>query len=179
MNVDLDKARRFALVVGLLLITYATAIEFDASRTINPLGLPFKVVKPELLPIGLVLASVFSALRFAYYGYLATPNPAPSSRRKWLQDYLDKGRDIDEALKYEVSFLSIDEYRNVRDDLYRLFPAAKLVSSRDEIPNLRVTLSRWTRPLQFIADLDFTAPIWVNAAALLIFGARVASTSWS
>lgn len=83
MDPDLEKLRRFSLMVGLLLITYAFAVDFDPSKTISPLGLSMKVTRPELLPIGLVLASLYSSLRFAYYGYVAGMSPSPPRRRRW------------------------------------------------------------------------------------------------
>ena len=78
---DLQKIRRFALAVGLVLITYSVALEFNFDEEVRPLGLPFKVVEPWLLPIGLMLTSFYGLLRFWYYGCLLTASPARRRRR--------------------------------------------------------------------------------------------------
>ena len=78
---DLQKLRRFALAIGLVLITYSIALEFDPGEGVRPLGLPFKVVRPELLPIGLILASVYGAVRFWYYGTMKGESPARHRQR--------------------------------------------------------------------------------------------------
>ena len=44
MTPDLQKLRRFALAIGLLLITYSVAlVELDVGETVRPLGIPLKI----------------------------------------------------------------------------------------------------------------------------------------
>ena len=47
---DIEKLRRFALVIGLVLLTYSlAAVELDIGETIHPLGIPLKINNPDLL----------------------------------------------------------------------------------------------------------------------------------
>jgi hypothetical protein len=58
---DIEKLRRFSLVVALITLTYSVAgISLVPDPGISVIGLTFKVSRPDLLPIGLVLASVLS-----------------------------------------------------------------------------------------------------------------------
>lgn len=73
MNPDLEKLRRFALAVGLILITYSiAAVELATGETIHPLGLPLKINRPEYLGIGLAIASFWGMARYFYYALLGT-----------------------------------------------------------------------------------------------------------
>jgi hypothetical protein len=103
---DLLKIRRFCFSVALILITYSIAgVKLDVPAKVQPLGIPFLIERPDLLAIGLVIASMFSSLRFVYYGMLINPSPMrarkrllmgkladPSAVPKDLADFVDKGK---------------------------------------------------------------------------------------
>ena len=82
MSPNLEKLRRFALAIALLLITYSlAAVELDAGETIRPLGIPLKINDPRSLGIGLVLASLYAAASFVMYGTWLTESPAHKRRK--------------------------------------------------------------------------------------------------
>jgi hypothetical protein len=75
-EIDLGRLRKFTLVVGLFLITYiAVGISVEPDAHIPVFGVPFRVDRPEWLPIGLALASLCGAVRFYYYGLMLAANP--------------------------------------------------------------------------------------------------------
>jgi len=73
---DIEKLRRFALTVALITLTYSVAgISLKPDSGISVIGLTFKVSRPGLLPIGLVIASLYSLMRFYYYGFMLKKSP--------------------------------------------------------------------------------------------------------
>ena len=73
---DLEKLRRFALTVALVLITYVLAgIVIEPKARVTVFAVPFVVTLSELLPAGLAVAAFFSALRFYYYGLMLGTSP--------------------------------------------------------------------------------------------------------
>ena len=73
---DMEKLRRFSLVVALITLTYSLAgISLTPNAGISVMGLTFKVSKPSLLPIGLVTASFYAMFRFYYYGFMLKKSP--------------------------------------------------------------------------------------------------------
>lgn len=86
-DVHLEKLRRFALTAALALITYTAAgIIIEPHEPIRVLGVSFLVSRPNLLPVGLALASLCAAARFYYYGLML--GPSPYRRRRDLIDGL-------------------------------------------------------------------------------------------
>jgi len=81
---DQARLRRFALAMGLILVSYALAgITLQPDATVNLFGMPFHIARPQLLPYILVLASIYGLLRFYYYSVLAIRSPY-STRRELL-----------------------------------------------------------------------------------------------
>lgn len=77
MEADLSRHRRFALGIALVLITYVAAgVNLDPSKGFEFAGFTFLISRPDLLPIGLILASVYSGLRFYYWGAMRSESPA-------------------------------------------------------------------------------------------------------
>ena len=78
---DLEKIRRFALAVGLILITYfAAVVEPTPPVIFSVLGINFKIMSPKYISIGLILASLYGSIRFLFYGIFI--NRTPSQIRK-------------------------------------------------------------------------------------------------
>ena len=164
---DLQKLRRFALAIGLVLITYSLALEFDPEKTVSPLGLPFKVIRPELLTIGLMLASGYGLLRYWYYGCLLTASPArvrADLKREVYASCDEDGAPNDPGLELR---------RRFRGSFPRVLPRRRAfveVGYEDggNVDLLRVHIP-WEVRLASIAEgVDYTAPIWLNMVALLI-----------
>jgi hypothetical protein len=156
---DVTKLRRFALTVGLLLFTYSLAgVRLETSAKITPFGFPFLISRPDLLGIGLVLASVYSAARYWYYALMAGISPA-RARRRLLVNNLANGRG---GAMEPAEFV-----KQAHADVDRYLPGAEVDILPFEI-NVR-KLPKRTRLFVRLEDLDYSAPVWVNAAALLAY----------
>ena len=76
MDTDLEKLRRFCIAVALVLITYELAdISISSNAEVKIFDVPFTVKRSDLLPIGIVMASLFGMIRFIYYGHMIGPSP--------------------------------------------------------------------------------------------------------
>lgn len=81
---DQVRLRRFALAMGLLLVSYALAgISLQPGTAVNLFGIPFRLARPQLLPYVLVMASLYGLLRFYYYSVIVIRSPY-STRRELL-----------------------------------------------------------------------------------------------
>jgi hypothetical protein len=73
---EITKLRRFSLTIGLILLVYSIAgVQLDSPAKIAPLGIPLIIRHPELLGIGLVLASVYGTLAYFYYANIVVMSP--------------------------------------------------------------------------------------------------------
>jgi hypothetical protein len=73
---DIEKLRRFSLAVALVLLTYSVAgVSLTPNSGISLIGLTFKLSRPDLLPIGLIIASIYSTISFYYYGFMLKKSP--------------------------------------------------------------------------------------------------------
>jgi len=76
MTPDIERLRRFALIAALALIFYAAAgVELDREAKFSLLGLPFIVRRPDLIFLGLMLASTYALARFYFYGVMLKYSP--------------------------------------------------------------------------------------------------------
>ena len=181
MTPDLDKLRRFALVIGLVLITYSVAL-VELGGTIHPLGLPLKVSRPEWLGVCLAIASIWGMGRFFYYGVLKTESPT-RKRNPLLRKLLQGGK---------PAFQPDDVDRYV-DNIRQLFPRIPgLRITADTTPEhlekegdeaygykKRLVVERINVPWPFyvaawIEDADYFSPIWLNVIALAAWVWRIA-----
>lgn len=130
---DIDKLRRFSLVIALILLTYSVSgISLKPDLVISVIGFPLNVARPELLPIGLVIASICSIIRFYYYGFLLNKSPSRFRRdvikKLYLGPRLRKGK-IKKLLKHfyfgqikDVDSSIYDEDRNKVESFIEGFP---------------------------------------------------------
>ena len=114
----IEKLRRFALAVGLILLTYSLAgISMKPDSEISVIGLTFKVSRPELLPVGLVIASLYSMIRFYYYGFMLKKSPY-RLRRDAIEGLINLGPSFRRSLRglkrkrVSVYFGSIKEFES-------------------------------------------------------------------
>lgn len=194
---DLDKLRRFALAIGLVLITYSVAaVELDTGETIRPLGLPLKVNRPEYLGIGLIIASLWAMGRFLYYGVWKTESP-PRKRGpllKQLQAARPQFReepDVEKFLdNFRTLFPRIPGFQ-ITAATKKVIPEEAIISQTDRNrPELFTTyaIDKMNVPWPFyvaarIEDIDYFAPIWLNVIALgswlyRIFGPGAVKEPW-
>jgi hypothetical protein len=164
MEPELEKLRRFCMVIALVLITYVFAgVKVDVSKTITVLGLPLSLSRPELIPIALIIASVYNTLRFYYYGFLLRRSPAK------------KRRDLEVLGNHGV--VDREFVREFREDLENSFPQFRghrvtFRSEQDPISE-RILLRGLVvpRPVRISAwfhNLDYTAPILLNVFAWIL-----------
>jgi hypothetical protein len=72
----LEKLRRFSLTIAIALISVVAAgLTVSPKSDVTVLGIPFAVSRPSLLPLGLAIASLCSAVQFFYYGHMLGVSP--------------------------------------------------------------------------------------------------------
>lgn len=172
---DLQKLRRFALAIGLVLLTYSlAAVELDTGEPIRLLIVPLKFDRPEWLPIGLVLASLYAAARYWYYGisireapwalrfrFLSLVKVKKAAKREEPTSMIGTN-DLCELLKNQA--LSV--FPGLRNDSIVIMPPEgthkeaenrwRLIFNEDPTADWRT----------FLHDVDYIAPILVNVFAL-------------
>lgn len=188
MAPDLEKLRRFALAAGLVLITYILAgIQLEQEAKVAPLGIPFTIKRPELVPIGLVLASLFGMLRFYYYGFMLSKSPAKVRGEKlaelgykpgyrldpaWIeQPHEQEQHELAKALEVfpQMPGTALDfERKRLKGKLYDPY-LRDFVDQRETdgwTAYVGLAVPRRLRLAARLHDIDYSAPVWVNAAAL-------------
>jgi len=203
-DAHLGRLRGFALVVGLLLITYESA-GIIVEPHITAFGLSFRVSRPNLFPIGLAIASLCSALRFYYYGL--TLGTSPHRRRRDLIDGLmvhfdeyeyarpggptkyHSGKQVPmywgsrkfSAKAWQYDRQIVEKLAAAFENAFPKFAgaraSAKLVhfvsydENGDEYTtyNVDIIVPLRCRVWALFEDIDYTAPVWLNAFALMFF----------
>jgi hypothetical protein len=165
-NPSVEKLRRFGLSIGLILFTYSAAgVKMSTDALIEPLGIPLRVTRPDLLGIGLAVGCVYSAARFYYYCMLR--NSSPGAIRSRLMRGRLSGR-------YAGQVSSDILFRNAHREITEAFPGIAddgytISTSGGEYELEILPLPVRTRVLAAIETLDFTAPIWLNIIAVMMF----------
>jgi len=159
---EIGKLRRFALAVGLVLFTVAIAgVELDSPATIHPLGIPLHVKRPDVLGIGLCLASVYALTRYWLYGFVLTISPIQWRRR--IRHGKDLGIRTDSPALYgrETARIVGRYYRSLGKQ-HTTFKAGG-----SGVQELSIPLS--ARLVAGLENLDYLAPALVNIIALLTY----------
>ncbi len=207
MDDTLGRIRRFGLTAGLLLITYVAAgITVEPNAGISAYGVTFRISRPNLLPAGLALASLYGAARFYYYGFMLATSPYRKRRdlidglRVHSDEFRQKGKTRKSVIftsgreiamywgpqKFSTSPLHYDreliEKRAAAfDNAFPKFAGARAstqvvaYSSTDEDGEPRssycvdVVVPRRCRVAAIFEDIDYAAPVWLNALSLLFF----------
>lgn len=167
---DIPRLRRFALVIGLLLVVFAVAgVKLKSPTEIHPLGIPFEITRPYLLDIGLIASAVYAASRYWYYAMLVSLWPrevrAIIQRDQILPSSVESRLPPDAKLKH----------RGALSLLSRYYPKSVIKSEAIKISvdghvavQVPPTTFR-TRLLIFLEEIDYTAPVWVNVCAIIIY----------
>lgn len=192
MTPDVERLRRFALIVALILISYAAAgVELDREAKFFLLGLPFIVRRPDLILLGLMLASVYAFVRFYYYGVMLKHSP---QRRRadifhQLHGYGGYGTYTGSVFfgpaNYETtpSTSDRDAVETQLKEIVDAFPKVwkfrakgKIEANRSADENgepyttysAQITIPFPCRAAAFIEDIDYTMPVWLNMLALAL-----------
>lgn len=192
---DLEKLRKFALVVGLVILTYSIAgISLDPNSGFSVVGLAFRVSKPELLPTGLIIASFYAMVSFYYYGFMLKKSPFRVRRdiidglNAWDPKFVS-GKKVSiyfGPTEFETSpwHSELEKVEAYVDNFPEAFPkfasakvSAKVISSQscDEegefymIYAAKVKIPKRCRLAAIFQDFDFASPILLNVLALAVF----------
>lgn len=166
MATDVPKLRRFALGVGLILFVYSLAwVQLAEFISISPFGIAFEIARPRVIELGVVIVSLYAALRYWYYSFIK--NTSPFRARALL-------------LKHEYPYETFSEPSQARETINRVFPrltqeAFKIDPTGDrgsgtclvDIDSAKISwqVRVWT----WLENLDYSAPIWVNGTAIMMF----------
>jgi hypothetical protein len=194
-NIEIEKIRRFSLIIALIILTYSIAgISLAPNTNIFIIGLSFKISRPDWLLIGLVIASFCTMIRFYYYGFMLKKSPYRIRRDiiDNLQCYQSslsgkKVRTYFGTTKFLAS-LSISEQEEAKkyiDNFPEIFPkfararpsmrikVDELIDEREEFVNIIydvvITIPVRCRLAALFQDIDYSSPIWLNLSSLAIF----------
>lgn len=196
---DIEKLRRFSLVVALIMLTYSLAgIAMVPDSNISVVGLTFKVSRPSLLPIGLVIASLYAMFRFYYYGFML--KESPYRVRRDILDSLNcndrrynRGKKVPTYIggtefEAKISLFSRDEAQKYISDFPDAFPRFARARPSMKIKSgesfnedgdsyiwhsVMVVIPVRCRLVAVVQDIDYSSPIWLNLVALIIFFFRI------
>ncbi len=171
-NPDLQRMRRLAIVLSIILFTYSVAaVRLDTGETITPIGIPLKINNPEFLGIGLLIANIYAMLRFILYGLVK--NLCPRRFRKVLAE--NKTENDYSDFIYEL--FPGEDRNNVIRELNEAFPTLNskgvgIVEPENEkqLGYVEFSIPPHTELLSFFHDIDYLAPIWFSVIAI---------TTWS
>lgn len=190
-DVDLTKLRRFSLAIGLLLLTWTVAgLELDTAESIKALGLPLKVSRADLLPIALVLGSLYGLIRFYYYSFMLGTSPY-RTRRNLLASVENLNQERIRHLLpffrpsvFERKALSSDSANQMKKDFENAFPKFAFTHVLTEIETrrpdksvdpyyiFRVNIPARCQLAALFQDIDYSLPIWVNLVALYLWTSK-------
>lgn len=192
---NLEKLRRFALAVGLITLTYSVAgISLTPDAGISVLGMTFKVSRPGLLPVGIVIASLYAIIRFYYYGFMLKKSPY-RVRRGVLDELHCLERPHIHGKRIPVYFgptefetkLSVSDPQRIQqyvDSFPDAFPrfarATPSIQTQQEAASTmkgdlcmmysaKVMIPIRCRLAATIQDIDYSLPIWLNLISLGVF----------
>ncbi|OPY72638.1 MAG: hypothetical protein A4E64_02897 [Syntrophorhabdus sp. PtaU1.Bin058] len=203
---NIEKLRRFALAVALIVLTYSVAgISLGPESKISVLGMTFKVSRPELLPIGLLMASVCVVLRFYYYGFMLNRSPyrlrrdaidglidttprVSRTRKRKISVYFSSATEFD-SLVWESNRTKVEKYVEDFPNLFPKFARARASAQINSEPSYtengdpagpmysaKVVIPIRCRMAAIFQDIDYASPVWLNAISLGTFFWRIWKT---
>ena len=167
---DLQKLRRFSLAIGLLLMAFSLAgVTLKPNEIVRPGGLPLEVLRPDLFPIVLMLASFYGMVRFYFYGIRLVGTP--SNKRKQLTSELgERGlRAMSSTDESDPPIRLTEEDRESAELLYPVIGSPVDSDTRIETASgLLRRIEDANKISFFFYEIDFTAPVWFNFLAIMI-----------
>ena len=181
---QLPKLRRFALIIGVLLITYVLAgIAIEAVELFETQGVRWRILRPEFVPIGLALASGYAI--FQYWLHAVALRKSPMRARRELLTEMSVTRTVPTGTITLCSEskepADLVPFQQRVESLFPHFLGAGPRSRIAEKPksdergvqfgrySLTVTVSRAVQLGSRVQDLDYTLRIWVNVVALALY----------
>jgi len=194
---DIEKLRRFSLIVALITLTYSVAgISLVPNPSISVIGLTFKVSRPGLLPISFIIASIYAVIRFYYYGFMLKKSPyrvrhdVIDSLHCYERRYFGGRKKVPtffgptefaaslwvsdqaDAKAYIANFpVAFPKFALARPSMK--IDASELCSEDGEPAGMsydvKVVIPIRCRLAAIIQDIDYSSPIWLNLVSLTIF----------
>ncbi len=170
---ELSKSRRFALAIGLVLLTYALAgVELKSPAEIAPLGIPLVVKRANLLGIGLVLAALYAGTRYWFHAIVLTVSPMRARRRLRRGQYPFHAGPVTGIEFAEAIEKATDRYfPSVGGKAPRLAfdfeVGTGFLTSGSSFKIEKVPCRN--RVLAGLENLDYTAPVWLNVLAVATY----------
>jgi hypothetical protein len=156
--------------------------------------LTFKLSRPDLLPIGLIIASIYSTISFYYYGFMLKKSPYRVRRdiidglNSWEPNFTS-GKKVPVYFgptEFETSpfcsdrekiELYVAKFPEAFPKFARARASAEVVSEQfcDEDGKIsmayaaKVIIPIRCRIAAIFQDIDFSSPIWLNIISLAIF----------
>ena len=167
-HVDINKFRKFSLLIGLILIIYAiSVIQIDTTEKIRIFGCSFILKRQDLIGIALVIVSTYCVIRYYIYGIVIGLHPK-AARKHLLNGTLANGNNYAE---------NIETFRVLaRQDIEKYFPILEsphdikwTIEAIDNHYQINLELSRLAKIFCKIHELDFDLPIILNVIAIILF----------
>ena len=170
--------RRFALGISLALLAYSIFREtFESTIDLSVLGLSLPISR-RFLDWVLPLVSIYAMARFTYYSLILSKPPF-SIRRELKNQVIPihfwDGRDnapiLDLVSKAQVYFPGVkcEDIKVFLDRTPTKINGMANPENADKLQLVLPSLSRTTKFLIGIGNLDYTVPIWMNGIALFTF----------
>lgn len=175
MNNDIEilKIRRFALIFGIILLTYLLAgVELITPAKITPFGIPLLIKSPIVILFVIFFGSVYGTARFIYFYVVCEVNTPIKARKNLIDGKLANGSQSAQTQGAFIDKAIVDINRyfpTVKSDMTDKIIASALLtdSSRFRIKGLHIT--KKMKIIGYIRDVDYYSPIWFNSIVLLIF----------
>ncbi len=176
-NIDLNKTRRFALAIGLVLFVYSIAgLSLDLDKTLTILGIPLMINNPKLIGIGLIICSIYATLRYLYYGIITGITPK-KARDNLLNNRFPDGSRVSTEKSVSSSYLDHNTCKDrVQDYVSKYFPSfsassktSSEVFEEGQFYRFEIKTKPFLRVFGFIHGLDHWLPFWINIIAILAF----------
>lgn len=193
---DIEKLRRFSLAIALIILTYSVAgISLEPNSSISLIGLTFRVLRPDLLPIGLIIASIYSTTSFYYYGFMLKKSPyrvrrdvlnglycfeRPYMTGKKIPMYFGGPTEFETRLSAEDP-TRIQQYVDSFPEAFPKFggasPSLQLQQEQAQTTqgksvttySAKVVIPKRCRFAAIVQDIDYSLPVWLNLISLCIF----------
>jgi hypothetical protein len=193
---ELDRLRKLPLASAVILLTWSLAgISFVMPTHMDFVGIPILITRPELLPVGLAVTSLYGAAKYHYYATMLASSPY---RRR--RDILDQLRPVAERsgkiaptywgpTSFQSSLSYSDQqtaktHANTITSAFPKFARARVESDFLEAYtsledgtehrswSLFVTIPLRCRVAAFLEDLDYAAPVWFPLLAVTLYVLR-------
>lgn len=199
----IEKLRRFSLTIALVILTFSLAgVSLAPNSLITVVGFSFQIMRPDFLPIGLIVASLYSIVRFYYYGFMlkkspyrlrrdaidSLVNPMPRishGKRKKVSIYFGPVSDFEARISDEDR-QKVEKYAEELCEIFPKFAGAKvsteIVSGQyhdeDGEPvgiwySAKVIIPVRCKLIAIIQDIDYSSPIWLNLVSLGVFFSQI------